>query len=181
MRRGTQIISLVLALLLVLMPVLPASAAVSLEYEVKAAFLYNFAKFVTWPEDAFAAGDAPFVFCIIGTDPFGESLEKVLAGRQAGGRKIVVRRGPDPESLGRCHIMFIGESEDTHVARHLRQASAQPVLTVGETQAFERAGGMIRLVVTEKRVRFEINAKAAEEARLKLSSQLLKLARRVIR
>ena len=181
MRLRNRTIGLVLAMLLILMPALPARAAVSLEYQVKAAFLYNFAKFVTWPEDAFAGGDAPFVFCIIGTDPFGESLEKVLAGRQAAGRKVVVRRGPDLESLGRCHLMFIGEGEDSRVARHLRQASAQPVLTVGETQAFERAGGMIRLVVADKRIRFDINAKAAEEARLKLSSQLLKLARRVIR
>ncbi|RMF18990.1 MAG: YfiR family protein, partial [Deltaproteobacteria bacterium] len=153
----------------------------SLEYQVKAAFLYNFAKFVTWPEDAFSGEDAPFVFCIVGRDPFGDSLEKVLEGRRAADRPIVVRRGPDPESLGRCHLMFIGGSEDARVARHLRQASAQPVLTVGETEAFERAGGMIRLVVADKRVRFDINAKAADVARLKLSSQLLKLARKVVR
>ncbi|RMD84581.1 MAG: YfiR family protein [Candidatus Dadabacteria bacterium] len=158
-----------------------ARAAISLEYQVKAAFLYNFAKFVTWPEEAFSAPDAPFVFCIVGHDPFGEGLEKVLSGRKAGGRRIVVRRGPDPESVGRCHLMFIGATEDAHVARHLRAVSAQPVLTVGESEAFARAGGIIRLVVADKRVRFDINQKAAEDARLRLSSQLLKLARHVTR
>lgn len=180
MRRANQIIGVIVAALLALLPASPAVAAANLEYQVKAAFLYNFAKFVSWPEDAFGDGGGPFVFCIVGTDPFGDTLEKVLKGRQASNRPIVVRRGADPESVGRCHLMFVGEGEDPRVARHLQQVAERPVLTVGESEAFSRAAGMIRLLVQDKRVRFDINVKAAAKARLKMSSQLLKLARRVI-
>jgi len=158
-----------------------AASSVALERKVKAAFLYNFAKFTRWPNEAFAAEDSPFVFCIVRTDPFGESLEGMLSSRQVGGRSIVVKRGPDLESLGRCHLLFIGETENGKVVRHLRDASAQPVLTVGESKAFAEAGGMIRLVLEEKRVRFDINEKVASNAGLALSSQLLKLARHVNR
>jgi len=162
-------------------PAISLGAPTEFEYKVKAAFLYNFAKFVEWPTSAFDSEEAPFVFCIVGEDPFGGNLEATVKGRTASGRRIVVRRGPSVEALGRCHLVFIGATEDDQVARELHEVSGQPVLTVGESTAFAKAGGMIRLFVEEKRIRFDINERAAREAGLRISSQLLKLARRVTR
>jgi hypothetical protein len=155
----------------------------SLEYEVKAAFLYNFAKFVEWPDNAFSTADAPFVLCIVGNDPFDGALERVISDRTAHGRKILVRRMQEPAGGG-CHLVFFAESENDRVARlvhTVQTAQSAPVLTVGETEAFEDSEGMIRLVVEEGGVRFDIDAASAERAGLKFSSQLLKLARRVLR
>ena len=159
------------------------TAQANLEYEVKAAFLYNFAKFVEWPATAFASADAPLVFCIVGANPFDGALERVISDRTAHGRKILVRDVTDA-SGGGCHLVFITEKENERVARlvHTAQSTAQaPVLTVGESETFADSDGMIRLVVEEGGVRFDINAAAAERAGLRFSSQLLKLARRVLR
>ena len=158
------------------------AAEANLEYEVKAAFLYNFAKFVEWPSTAFATPEAPLVFCILGPNPFDGKLDRVVNDRTANGRRIEVREGVAVAQTSGCHLVFVPENQAETVAR-LVQASAPvpgaPVLTVGETDGFAEAGGMIQLVVDEGRVRFDINASAAEGEGLKLSSQLLKLARRV--
>jgi len=158
------------------------AAPANLEYEVKAAFLYNFAKFVEWPSTAFATPDAPLVFCIVGPNPFDGRLERVVSDRTANGRRIEVRDAVSVNETGGCHLVFVPESEENAVARLVHVAASVPgvpVLTVGETEGFAEAGGMIQLVVDEGRVRFDINAAAAEQEGLKLSSQLLKLARRV--
>jgi len=158
------------------------AAQANLEYEVKAAFLYNFAKFVEWPSTAFVTPEAPLVFCIIGPNPFDGRLERVVNDRTANGRRIEVREEVAAGQTSGCHLIFVPEPEEDVVARVLHASTAAqeaPVLTVGETQGFAEAGGMIELVVDEGRVRFDINAGAAEREGLKLSSQLLKLARRV--
>lgn len=155
----------------------------SLEYEVKAAFLYNFAKFVGWPDTAFDAADAPIVFCVMGRDPFDGRLERVVTDRTANGRRIEVRSMSAAASGSGCHLAFFNESQTVDVARIVQISAGAgpgaPVLTVGESERFAESGGMIRLLVEEGRVRFDINAAIAERAGLKLSSQLLKLARRV--
>ena len=159
------------------------TAQANLEYEVKAAFLYNFAKFVEWPDTAFAAPDAPIVFCIVGSNPFDGALERVINDRTAHGRRIVVHETAEP-APGSCHLVFVAGTEDPRVARVVQTSQAEqgaPVLTVGESESFNDAGGMIRLVVEEGGVRFDINAALAERAGLKFSSQLLKLARNVVR
>ena len=162
---------------------LARTAQASLEYEVKAAFLYNFAKFVEWPDNAFSTEDAPIVFCIVGANPFDGALERVISDRTAHGRRILVRETAEP-APGSCHLVFVAGSEDGRVAQVVQStqsAQGAPVLTVGESEAFNDAGGMIRLVVEEGGVRFDINAAIAEHAGLKFSSQLLKLARNVVR
>jgi hypothetical protein len=155
----------------------------SLEYEVKAAFLYNFAKFVGWPDTAFDAADAPIVFCVMGMDPFDGRLERVVTDRTANGRRIEVRNMTAGARAEGCHLAFFDESQKVDVARIVQISAGAgpgaPVLTVGESEGFAEAGGMVRLLVEEGRVRFDINAVIAERAGLKLSSQLLKLARRV--
>jgi hypothetical protein len=158
-----------------------AAAEASLEYRVKAAFLYNFAKFVTWPAQVFPAADAPVVFCLAGEDPFQELLDATTKDRKVEGRSIVVRRLPAEAPLAGCHLVFSSESDGGRVAHILQRAAGAGALTVGEAEEFLPRGGMIRLLVDEGKVRFDISTRSAEQAGLKVSSQLLKLARSVER
>jgi hypothetical protein len=143
------------------------------EYEVKANFLVNFAKFVTWP-----SSQEPLVLAVVGVDPFGPYLDAIVRGKTVNGRSIVVKRIQAGESLNGCHVVFVSESESARTAEILEPMRHAPILTVGETQRFLRDGGMIRLVVEENRVRFQIDANRAEAAGLRVSSQLLSLAAR---
>ncbi len=150
------------------------------EYEIKAAFLYNFAKFVEWPADAFSDSRAPIVVGIVGEDPFGASLDAMVFGKSVNGRGLVVKRVSEGPELRSCHILFISSSRQKHLARILEILKDSGVLTVGEADRFTTSGGAIRFVLDENKVRFEINLDATGRARLKLSAKLLALARRVI-
>jgi hypothetical protein len=149
------------------------------EYQVKAAFLYNFAKFVEWPSRAFVDSTGPLRFCIVGQDPFGETLDATVRGRTVGGRGIVVERVSVGEAVRHCHLVFVDAVGERELAHILHNFSRVAVLTVGESPAFLEAGGMLRLFVDGNKVRFDVNVGAAETAGLKVSSQLLKLARSV--
>ncbi len=145
------------------------------EYEVKAAFLYHFAHLVDWP--APSAPGEPFVIAVVGYDPFGATLDEVLAGKSVRGQPVRVQRFAGAAQLAgaRVHILFVGRE---HVRRALSALAGQPVLTVGESQRFAKRGGMIGFRATgEGRVAFDINRQRAEQSGLRLSSQLLKLAR----
>lgn len=155
----------------------PAAAPPPEEYEVKAAFLYHFAHLVDWPAPA-APGD-PFVIAVAGRDPFGATLDEVLAGKSVRGQPVRVQRIPGgaPIEAGRVHILFVG-GDDDHVRRTLAAAAGQPVLTVGESPRFAKSGGMIGFRMTpDGRVAFDINLERAEQSGLRLRSPLLKLAR----
>jgi hypothetical protein len=145
------------------------------EYEVKAAFLLNFTKFIEWPVRAVPAG-APFSICIAGEDPFGITLEQLVQGEKVESHPIVVRRIPGPVN-GSCEILFISRSE-RDVEKILSEVPPG-VLTVGDTDAFLRQGGMIALVIDNRRVRFDVDVRAAARAGLKISSRLLNVARTV--
>jgi len=148
-----------------------------LEYQVRAAFLLNFTKFVEWPASAFAQPDAPVTICVLGDDPFGQTLDEIVAGEVVSDRKVVaerIRRAPAPRS---CQVLFAGKSEKA-IARVL-SGLGPGVLTVGEAESFLRDGGMIAFVIENRRVRFLINQTAAENAGLKLSSKLLSVAKAV--
>lgn len=148
------------------------------EYEVKAAFLLNFTRFVEWPSSAFADPSSPFAICVIGKNPFAGALEELLRGETVADRKLLVRRFneiPPPKS---CQIEFIVAGGGSLAAALERVGSG--VLTVGDGDAFARDGGMIGFVIEDRRVRFDINRQAAETAGLKLSSRLLGVARSVI-
>ncbi len=151
----------------------PASPS---EYEVKAAFLYNFARFVEWPAEAGHDPAAPFVIAVLGHDPFGPILDETVAGKTVGGRPIEVRRVSRPDEAREAQIVFVSPSERPNVAAILKALERPGVLTVGDTDGFAVQGGAINFTVHARRVRFEINPAAAEQARLKMSSQLLKLA-----
>lgn len=155
-------------------------AARALEYQVKAAFLLNFTRFVEWPSDAFTAPGDPVTICVVGDDPFGESLDAVVQGETVNGRRLKVHRTRDvPELRKDCHLVFVPRStgRQSEILSALRGTGR---LTVGEGDGFLTDGGVIRFVLDQNRVRFEINLAAAEANRLKLSSKLLRLARRVI-
>jgi len=157
---------------------LSSAADARLEDEVKAAFLYNFAKFVGWPDAVFAGDDDALVFCLRGNDSFAESVDRIVSGRTAHGREIVVRRDVALDGLDACHLLFLGE-EEAGVAQIMQFTADTSVLTVGDVPSFVDEGGIIGLVVDRGKVRFEINAAGAERAGLRISSQLLKLARSV--
>lgn len=143
------------------------------EYDLKAAFLLNFARFVEWPD---LAPGAPVAICVLGKDPFGKALDEVVENRSAGGRRIVVRRISSAAQLGNCQVVFIA-SQEKHLAEILAAAEKARALTVGESEAFLEEGGIIRLLAGDKRVAFEINLEVASRAGLTISSQLLRVAR----
>jgi hypothetical protein len=146
------------------------------EYSVKAAFIYNFTKFVEWPEDL-SAGDSPFVIGILGEDPFGGVLDETVSHKTVREKRIVVKRFSRIEDAKDCRILFISGSEKEDLSQIVKRLGHAPVLTVSDVGQFADQGGMIQLVMDQNRVRFAINVAATEQAGLKPSSQLLKLAR----
>jgi hypothetical protein len=168
--------------LLFLLPTLSLRARQSGgEYEVKAAFLLNFAKFVEWPTKAFPDSKAPFVIGIVGTDPFGDALPQLIKRETVQHRPIVIRRFKVAEDFGGCHILFLSRSlaaQTDHVPGRLQ---GLPVLTVSEKEDFVRKGGVIGFLLVGNFVRFDINVKAAAAADLKVSSKLLAVARLVLK
>ena len=157
-----------------------SDASDSSEYLIKAGFIYNFAKFVEWPAAAFPQPDSPIVIGILGTDPFGNLIDRVVENKKIGARGLVVKRlkwGTDPKDLKDCKILFVGASEKAHLDDLVQMVKSLPILTVGETPGFAERGGVIRFVLEDNRVRFEINVEAAHQADLTISSRLLTLAR----
>lgn len=149
-----------------------------LEYKVKAAFLLNFAKFVTWPETA--NPPATFPFCVVGEDPFGAALNGV-EGKQIGGQPISLRRGlAIGEGLAQCRMLFVGSSERVNVKRILQLVAGKPVVTVGDIEGFVQAGGMFEFKDQGGRLSFVINNAKAKESGLRISASLLSLALEVL-
>jgi hypothetical protein len=145
------------------------------EYEVKAAYLYNFGKFVDWPANSTAARDS-FTICVLGDDPFGATFDTTIAGESINGKKVVVNHISRPKDAVSCRILFVSSSEGSRLPEILATLDKTSVLTVSDMPQFTRRGGMIQFLVEANRVRFEVNLTAAEHAGLTLSSQLLKVA-----
>lgn len=158
----------------------PGQGNESSEYQVKAAFLYHFSQFVDWPDGTFKDGSSPLVYCTIGEDPFHGALDASISGKAIGARPLQVTHFQQPQEFRGCQIVFIGAGDKKLAARVLTSLKGTPVLTVGESQNFVQDGGMIGFLLEENKIRFEINLDAAEHAKLKLSSRLLALAKRVI-
>lgn len=155
---------------------LSAQAPAFDEYQVKAAFLYNFAKFVEWPPGTFANSIDPIGICIVGQNPFGSTLENMVQGKKVGDRVFEVRRLPDTQQAKGCQILFIGAGEWKRVRALLDVLKGAPVLTVGETDDFTSIGGVIAFQLEGPRVRIQIALNSAERAKLRISSKLLSLA-----
>ena len=147
------------------------------EYQVKAAFLLNFTKFVGWPEGAFEDEHSPLGICILGDDPFGSTLNEMVKGETINGHAVEIRRIRRAPASKECRVLYIARSEK-EAARVLAE-TGPGILTVGEGEMFLRYGGIIAFVVEDRRVRFDIDQRAAAKAMLTLSSQLMMVARSV--
>jgi hypothetical protein len=148
------------------------------EYQIKAAFIYNFAKFVEWPRVAFPETNSPLVIGIVGEDPFHGVLEKTVRGKVVDDHPLVVKAFQARTEATNCHILFIGASEKERLPQVLKEVNGNSVLTVSEMEGFNEAGGMIVFVLEGTKIRFKINNAAATSARLRISSKLLSLALR---
>jgi hypothetical protein len=149
------------------------------EYQIKAVFLFNFVQFAQWPESAFASPTDPIRIGVLGESPFANSLADAVAGETVRQRPIVIHRATRLEEIMNCHVVFVCRSERAQVAPILAALGNRPVLTVGDMPDFARRGGIINFYLEGQKVRFEINRAAALQSGLKLSSQLLSLARLV--
>jgi hypothetical protein len=149
------------------------------EYQVKAAYLYNFGRFIEWPVGANIATPEPFTICVLGQDPFGPTLNAALADESINGRNVVAKRIPAPEDAVSCRILFISSSEEGQLKHILATLDSSKVLTVSDMPQFSRRGGMVQFILEGNHVRFEVNLTPAEHAGLTLSSDLLKLATNV--
>ncbi|MGI9168538.1 MAG: YfiR family protein [Pyrinomonadaceae bacterium] len=145
------------------------------EYQVKAAFIFNFAKFVDWPSNAFGDGDT-LVVGVVGDDPFDGALDR-LNGNMANGRRLRIKRLRVGDNLRACQILFISNSEGRNLGKSMDSSRGSSVLTIAEMPQFNQSGGIIRFVIQKNKVRFEINAQAAGQSRLRISSKLMALSK----
>ncbi|HEV8579352.1 MAG TPA: YfiR family protein [Thermoanaerobaculia bacterium] len=171
--------SLLAALTLLAAPATGRAEAAATEYELKAAFLYNFTKFVEWPAAAFHDDRSSLRLCVLGEDPFGGSLQ-AIAKEEVAGRKVTVLRSDLLSDPSGCQILFVSRSEEGRLTAILEAVRDAPVLTVGEMEGFLEVGGIINFILQGSKVRFEINQESAERAGIKISSKLLRLATRVV-
>ena len=146
------------------------------EYQIKAAFLFNFARFVEWPAKAFPAADSPLVIGVLGEDPFHDDLARTMQNKTVDAHPIQVKQCSSLADATNCQILFIGTSEKARLPKIIGGLKGTSVLTVGEMDQFVESGGMINFVIQGQKIRFQINNDAATSAGLKISSKLLALA-----
>lgn len=157
---------------------LNANAQQFTEYEVKAAYIFNFTKFIKWPAGSFDSPSSPYVLGIYGNDPFGSVIKKIIGNRQSNGRKWIVKYYSRPEQIKQCHILFITDVEQSELRQLVIHLKGKPVLTVGdEIENFCQQGGNINFTAKKSPKRFEINNKAAKNSKLTISSKLLMLSK----
>ncbi|HEX5170850.1 MAG TPA: YfiR family protein [Cyclobacteriaceae bacterium] len=150
---------------------------VSVEYKVKAAFLFNFSQFIEWPEIGFTEVHSPFAIGILGEkNPFGTYLDEIVSGEQIAGHPLVVRHFHKLEEITACNILFVSITNATQLKTILESLKDRSILTVGEHPSFIRYGGIVRLFVDEGRLRVQINPSAAKSSGLNISSKLLRVA-----
>lgn len=190
---------IVLALVLFMAAITPkawAASTTSSEYQIKAAFLYNFIKFVDWPEEKLHDGNEPIIIGIIGKNPFGNAFEP-LKNKSAKGEIVIIKHFKGLEELEKSkekpeqheqldairesHLLFICRSEKKKFTEIINMVEGYSVLTIADDEGFLESGGIINFVMEENKVRFEISAAAAKRAKLKIRSQLLRLAKRIVK
>jgi hypothetical protein len=149
---------------------------VSKEYQIKAAFLYNFSQFVDWPAGAFPNAQAPLIIGVIGEDPFGSYLDEIVRGEKVNNHPLVVQRFHRVNEIKTCHVLFVSRSEANQVEQILSSLRGREILTVGDFEGFAQRGGMIRFITENNKIRFRINVGVARAAKLTISSKLLRAA-----
>ena len=153
-----------------------AEAQSSRDYQVKAAFLYNFAQFTEWPPEAFTGSNAPLVIGILGEDPFGEAIDTTILNEVVRGHHLQVKRFRTVAQMPTCHIIYVGRSEANRLSQVLKALNGKPILTVSDLEGAADRGVTIQFVTEHNRIRFKINPTAAGAAQLTLSSKLLRVA-----
>lgn len=148
------------------------------EYEVKAAFIYNFLKFIEWPDKVFT--DNPFTMnlCIVGENPFGNAINS-YQGDKVSNRTIAIKKSESLQDIRNCHVVFISRSEKDRIQQIMKALRGSNILSIGDTDTFEKQGVIINFSIVENKVRFNINVNAARQSGLRISSKLLKLSRAV--
>lgn len=169
-----RLTAIVLALLLSLAGTARTAEKPTLEYQIKASYLYNFLRYVEWPLEAITAGSTLWV-CVLGPDKFGAALDSI-AGENVRGQVVAVKPLSEPEQLQDCQVVFVGAGTPEQEAGILQQLADRPVLTIGETPGFTDRGGVINLIRIKDKIRFEINQQVAERRGLRIGAQLLQLA-----
>ena len=149
---------------------------ISLEYQVKAAYLLNFTRYVDWPSESYGAPGAPLTVCVLGRDPFGEILDATMQGKTTHGRPVSVRRIQSSGGASGCHLVFVSQETWQNQRQLLEGLETKGILTVGETDEFAQRGGVIGFVIQEETVRFVVNTDARDRAGLRISSRMLSLA-----
>lgn len=150
--------------------------AVPNEYTLKSVFLYNFIRFIDWPETAFGGRSAPLIIGVLGQDPFGPLLDEAVQGETFRGRPILIEHYRGPREIRRCHLLFVGAAEGGGINEVLAAVAGESTVTVGETEDFVARGGMIALITDRNRVRLVINPDTLRGAKLEVSSKLLRVA-----
>jgi hypothetical protein len=153
-----------------------SAQTVSKEYQIKAAFLYNFSQFVEWPAGAFPNTQAPLVIGVIGDDPFGSYLDDIVRGEKVNNHPLVVQRFHRIDEITKCHVLFVSRSEAKQIEQILSTLRGRNILTVGDFEDFAQRGGMIRFITANNKIRFRINVGVARAAKLTISSKLLRAA-----
>ena len=176
-RKGVFRLLYAITVALVLSVVIGRSAPVS-ETEVKAAFLFNFAKFVTWPTQAFSSETAPIQLAVFGDEEVTSTLKSLLSDKKAHGRSFEVKRILSPQEAKNFQIVYITSTENRRASQILEVTRKLPVLTVGEWDQFLDLGGMINFLFEDSQLRFEINPEPAEKVKLEISSKLLRLGKK---
>jgi YfiR/HmsC-like len=149
----------------------------SVEYQVKAAFLFNFAKFVDWPPEAFPSEKAPITFCVFRQDPFGGVLDETIRGKTINNHEVLARRINQLPELKSCQLVFVSSKEGKLLSEILNSLKGASALVVGESEGFAERGGGIQFFLEDNRLRFAVNVDAVQRARLTVSAKLLALAR----
>lgn len=175
---GVRLRPLVAALVLLISchDVVWAQSRHSTEYNIKAAYLYNFGKFVRWPASVATTSAEPFQLCVLGRNPFGTSLDGTVKGEKIGGRNLAVRYISGVSDANECRILYISESETYRVDSILAELGKKPILTVSDIPDFVDRGGHIEFIPVSEKIRFKVNLESAEKSGLTLSSDLLKVA-----
>lgn len=146
------------------------------EYDVKAAFIYNFARFTEWPSSAFEHPTDPIRICIVGDDPFGNTLDEIVRGKMLAEHALVVARVGTPAGARDCHIAFVSRADSERLGSVIAAVRDRPVMTIGDTEDAAQRGAVLGFLIQNGRVRFAINTETAKRTGLVLSSQLIKLA-----
>lgn len=176
-RRWLVLLPLLVVLSTVAQAVFGGDLSASRENQLKAAFVYNFTKFIEWPPQSFSGTHDPIVIGVLGDGPFGAQLTQVVKARNVNGRGIVVKRVESAAEARSAHVLFVSAEENSHFGELEPDIRGSPVATIGESPSFAQTGGTITFVLEGDKLRFEINMDSAERAGLRISAHLQKLAK----